>query len=128
MSDESAKRFAGYVIDVINHATSTGETAPLREISLPRCQSCHAITRNVGRIYSKGGRFYGKGIDLEVVSNTVNRPDDRPVLDLGTYFNPEVVRIPGEKAQRRRGGKQPLTLYLRWRDGGWKVERLDVVQ
>jgi hypothetical protein len=127
MNDRSAKSFAGYVIDVINHASSTGDVEPLEDVSLPSCQTCNAIVRNVRHIYGSGGQVIGRGIELRRADKYVEVSPRRPVIDLSTYFNDEKIMIPGEDAEIRKGRKQPLTLYLRWVGTSWKVERLDMV-
>ncbi|WP_367303707.1 DUF6318 family protein [Nocardioides panacis] len=127
-SAASAKAFARFYIDTVNFAARTGITADLATLGTPRCVSCSAIRKNINRIYNAGGTIRSSGWQLTTVAPVPKQPKRRPILDLGVLQPPEVVKQTNKGPTKRyKGGRQPMTMHLRWTLVGWSVERLDLV-
>ncbi len=121
----SAKEFASYFIDTVNHALHTGDTTALRSASQPHCKTCNAIARNAERIYESGGHVESAGLNLKTV--TVATRDPKMVLLLGIDYPHERVVEPGKKDAVREPSRGSLTMYLT-NAPQWQVQRLVVVE
>lgn len=127
-SRAAAKAFVRHFFDVLNHAMNSGETAELRRLSAPGCQSCEAIAGNIESTYSAGGNIQSDGWRLQSVTPVPSQPAVRAIMDLGVLMTTErVTKNSDSKPESFRGGKQPMTIHLSHTDEGWRVERLDRV-
>src|SRR5512139_1381268 len=54
--EPGAEKFAGYWVDQVNKATSTGETKGLKSLGLVGCDLCSDFPKQVDQIYAAGGR------------------------------------------------------------------------
>ncbi len=127
-SAKSAEAFARFYVDLVNHASRTGDTSSLDQFGDDSCQSCQAISRNVAKIYDSGGRIESRGWSLRSVSAVPGQPLRRPILDLGVVQSPEQVQETSDGPRKSfEGGRQPMTMYLERTHEGWMVRRLDLV-
>jgi hypothetical protein len=117
-----------HYVALINYATRTGETTELEQLAGRRCESCATIVENIREIYSAGGSIESRGWRLTAVSLVPQQPSHQPILDLGVVESPETVTQSADGPVKRfKGGKQPMTMYLRRTADQWRVERLDLV-
>jgi len=124
----SAKAFVRYYIATINYAVATGDVQQLRPLADRNCVSCKAIARTVNRIYDGGGTIKSRGWVLRSLSPVPLQPRARPIFDLGVFETPQDVhQSAASKVKHYEGGKQPMTIHLRFTNSGWKVSQLDLV-
>ena len=127
-SAASAKAFARFYIDSINFAARTGKTTSLATLGTTGCESCSAIQKNIERVYDAGGNIRSSGWRLTTIAVVPAQPKQRPILDLGVLQPSEVVKQTSTgPIKRYKGGRQPMTMHLRWTHSDWSVERLDLV-
>jgi hypothetical protein len=120
----SAKAFARYFIEAVNFAIRTGDARPVMDVSTPGCVTCNAVKRNAERIYGAGGRIEGGQMAVNTVT-VVTPPPDIALL-LGVSYSAERVVEPGKDVVRRGPTKGSLTMFLKWQNGEWVVDRLVV--
>ena len=127
-SKAAAKAFVRHYFVAINYASSTGESAYLRELSDPECASCAAIAGNIADIYASGGSIQSDGWRIRSITAVPLQDARTPVFDVGVFMTPEtVVAEAGAPSKGFDGGKQPMTIYLKRTNNGWLVVRLDKV-
>jgi hypothetical protein len=56
---QGAAEFARFWFATLNAAARTGDTAELRAISAPDCQTCDAFAKSIEDLYGPGGRIEG---------------------------------------------------------------------
>ena len=112
--------FVKYFVAVINHATATGDTSPLRDASLTMCKSCEAVIGKIEELYSSGGRREGGAWRLvEVRITHAGRP--WRVAGHVTYAAQRIVR-PGKPTEAIAGGDYDMEFALSRQDGKWQVK------
>jgi hypothetical protein len=128
LGDDAAKAFAKHYVALINYSSRTGRTGELTAMSGSRCQSCQTIAGSIRDVYSAGGRIESRGWRLHALSVVPEQPIRRPILELGVIESPERVRRTANGPVKHfKGGRQPMTMYLRRAGGAWSVDRLDLV-
>jgi len=128
LGNDAAKAFARHYVALINYSSRTGRTGELTAISGSRCLSCKAIAGTIRDVYSAGGRIESRGWRLHALSVVPEQPIRHPILELGITQSPERVRRTANGPVKHfKGGRQPMTMYLRRTGGAWLVDRLDLV-
>lgn len=114
--------FVRHYIELLNHAQSTGETAPMREAEEPTCRSCKSIREDLENLYASGGSLEGGSWKIARVLDSSASGDSGRVISLVVEFGPQVVRRPAPaKPERLEGGSLPLTMNLSATREGWIV-------
>lgn len=122
-SRAAAKAFVRHYVELMNHATATGNTAPLRSASDQSCTSCSAVIERIEAVYSAGGSIESDGWRVRSITFVPLQDPKRPVLDLGIEMSPQVVvEKRGAAAKEFDGGRLPATFTLRQSQQGWLVE------
>jgi hypothetical protein len=126
-SEAAARAFVRHYIDALNHAAATGNTSQLAALSDPDCASCTSIRRNIDDIYGADGELRGEGWIL-VGTRALRITRRTATLSMDMRLEPEtVIRSAGAEALHNEGSRQPMTIFLTWRHGSWRVARLDLV-
>lgn len=126
-TDEGAKAFAAYWVEVLNHATLTGNTAKLKSLSVKSCDMCTDFARTLDKIYGHGGHVETKGWDLQSEIMIGGQPKDNPGVQLNLEVSPQnVYRTKDDKAQKYPGGSQRFRMFLIRQDGQWRVAKMTV--
>jgi hypothetical protein len=127
-SAKAAKAFVRYYFDALNHATATGDTRPIEQLAGKSCMSCRNFEKKISAIYAADGHISSGGWEVRSITPVAHQSARRPILQLGMFLNPEtVVANSGAHARKFKGGKQPMTMFLRRKDDSWQVSRLDLV-
>src|SRR5699024_7654535 len=71
---QNAALAAEHFVALMNYAHSTGDVAPLQEISAPTCTPCHTFIADVEDLYGDGGYAVGNVVSLG--EHAASRMDD----------------------------------------------------
>src|SRR5690625_975942 len=94
-SEENAVRAAEYFVALMNYAHSTGDTAPLRQVSAGSCEPCHAFITDVEDLYDDGGYAVGNVVSLG--EPAPSRSMDGNAWEVAVDWNLSAgVRVPAE--------------------------------
>jgi len=94
-SEENAVLAAEYFVALMNYAHSTGDTAPLRQVSADSCEPCHAFITDVEDLYDDGGYAVGNVVSLG--EPAPSRSKDGNAWEVAVDWNlSEGVRVPAE--------------------------------
>jgi hypothetical protein len=121
-SEAAAKAFVRHYVELINHATSTGELEPLIAASDPQCRSCDAVVERVEGVYQNGGSIKSGGWRVLSLQLVPKQPPKRPTFDVGLAMSPQrvVAKASGEP-QTFKGGRLPATFTLLRSGDSWLV-------
>ena len=118
-TSSGAIAFVKFYVDVVNHATSSGETQALADASAPACESCRSVIGKVNDLYSAGGHSEGGTWRLvEVRVTSVQKP--WRVAGHLSYSRQRIVR-PGAADETFKPGEYDMEFTLKHRDGRWQV-------
>jgi hypothetical protein len=125
-SKRSAKAFVRYYVEVLNHATATGDTSRVRQLSAPSCESCAAMLERIDEIYANGGYLAGDGWRITDMKYQPLQPRRHPIISVGIRLTPQrVVERQGGSIERFEGGKNRLDLTLGRDERSWTVAQLE---
>lgn len=125
-SPAAAKAFVRHYFDQINYAALTGDTAPLRALSADECESCDAIASNVEGIYGDGGHIAEERWTVRSV-DVLRVAEGQATLSVGARLGREVIVDSDGGTTVKKGGKQPMTVFLAADGNNYRLARLDLV-
>ena len=75
---EGAQKFAGYWVEQMNEATTSGETDELRSLGLKACETCSDFPQQLDDIYEAGAtdKQVGMLLTVTIPPNTVYATED----------------------------------------------------
>ena len=122
---EGAEKFAGYWVDEINEATSTGETEQLRSLGLDSCGACTDFPNQLDQIYDAGGRVESEDWELDQVVPESGSDEERVGMLLTVKVPPQKVYATDDaKAQEFAGGDQRFRMIVERVDEHWMIKDL----
>ena len=125
--EDSAKVYAGFWVESLNYATTSGDTTELKKLGTNECESCVAFASTLDQIYGAGGRVQSKGWTLQNAVPIAGQPETEPALRMDVLVQPQkVTEKAGAKTKSYDGGIQTMTMFLVRRGDGWLVDRLDL--
>ena len=120
-----AQQFATYWVETLNEATTSGETAQLRSLAAPECQTCDDFAEQLEEIYGAGGRVEAEGWEIASMTPEAGSSEDTTGLLLQVDVPAQQVYASEDaKVQEFEGGKQGLRMQLVWDDDQWFVANL----
>src|SRR5436190_10373811 len=121
-----ADAFVRHYVSVLNYAGASGDTGPLRDLSLDTCVKCAALTNGIDRVYGAGGELNGGGWTV-VGTKAYGWRQGHFFLDARINSAPQqLVPKKGAAPQQFAGAKNRLRSFVLERDStGWKVSELD---
>jgi predicted nucleic acid-binding Zn ribbon protein len=123
-SKASAAAFTKYWVEVLNDASSSGDTTALHSLNSRTCESCSALIDAIERVYRAGGQIKGSGWIITDVSITTTRPH-ASVRAHVTMPPQSVTKRRGVKPIRFKGGRLLVTFRLGHRGDSWQVNELE---
>lgn len=123
-SKAGAVAFAKHWVAVFNEAQQSGETASLRQLSTPRCKSCHGYAEQLDALYGGGGRLESNGWRVVLVSQPPGRLAEKPEVTLRIARSKQRVVTGAGDVQRYPGGKTTYLATLVWQASAWRMDRL----
>ena len=128
---EGAEAFVRYWVEVLNHATVSGETQILRDHSSSDCTSCQSILDLIDSTYGDGGAIQSEGWKINQMSVALGPGNPAPAsAALVIISSPQsFTDSESQPVRRTKGGRQPIDLSLSWSSKtGWRVDALRVLQ
>lgn len=122
-SKVGAIAFAQHYIALINHAQSTGDTAPLAAVELPACSSCTSGREYLDGIWKSGGSIEGGQLVIESIDFALADPTvEGWAVGALVTFGPQTIKRPAPaKAEELKGGDLPMTIKASFTPEGWRV-------
>lgn len=118
---KAAKAFVMHYIETLNYATATGDTSALAALDDGSCRSCSAVIGRVRKVYKAGGSIDSRGWVVKSLA-VVGQPN-RPLVDAGLLLSPQLVtKEQGDRPERFKGGRLPVTFHLIRVGHGWRVD------
>jgi uncharacterized protein DUF6318 len=128
-SAASAKAFAKYYVELINHASMSGETVDLRAASTKKCSACEAIANEVERQYKNGGHLEGGSWTPGLASVGLSSRKTSALVSFPVRIAKQIEYAPtGKPAKTIPSATGTLDLRLIRLSGAWLVDRLDARQ
>lgn len=122
-----AKAFVEFYVELENYTRHTGDVAPLRRYSHPKCGGCNHFARYYRDLYEAGGWIKRSDRTIASFDRTVPAADPHDMyVKIGGRTERGTFRR-SDEAPVRSGPGQTYTLLV-WllRDPqGWRVSRLD---
>jgi hypothetical protein len=121
-----AMAFASHWVDVLNQATTSGDTKALKRLATKGCTVCADFAHSLDKIYSRSGHVKSDGWDVLSEVWIAGQPKDNPGVQLNLKVAPQTVyRTKKAKPQTYRGGQQGLRVFLVRRGDHWLVDKLE---
>ena len=120
---EGFAAFTQYWFDTVTYGLETGDSGPLKEISLPDCKMCNGYLSEAENV--SGGAGWHVGPRWKVSGFTSDMSVDPAGQALGYFFleeSPSEDYLPtGERKERLEpeADKHPKTIYALHRKGRW---------
>jgi hypothetical protein len=118
--------FVGYYFDVINYATSTGDTDLLSTLDQPSCNGCHGGIDFVERVYRNGGRIIGGTYEL-LRLEPVRSPSGHWTVVARTHLDDQRVVGAGKLNEAYPGGRAKWIVGVARVRDAWSVTTLDIL-
>ena len=120
-----AQQFATYWVETLNEATTSGETAQLRSLAAPECETCDDFAEQLEEIYGAGGRVEAEGWEIASMTPEAGSSENTTGLLLQVDVPAQQVYASKDaEVQEFEGGKQGLRMQLVWDDDQWFVANL----
>lgn len=123
----AALDFAGYVVEVVNHVTATGDVQSLQQIAFSACRGCMSIIEDVRLIYAQGG--WSRGGEWSVLSSRAVS-DGRHNWDVTLKVHAQrqrVKRSSSAPVEFVSGGRRTVQMSVARTEDTWLVTALTVV-
>lgn len=123
---DGAEKFAGYWVDQINKASSTGKTDSLKALGLPECDTCTDFANHLDDVYGSGGRVESDDWTIKSVIPEHGATDGRVGMLVTVTVPPnKVYSSPDAKAQAFPGGDQRFRMIVVRKDDHWMIKDLE---
>ncbi|QNN52286.1 DUF6318 family protein [Nocardioides mesophilus] len=123
--EAGAEQFAGYWVDTLNEATTSGDTKTFKSLAAPDCKACLDFAKRLDTIYGSGGHVETDGWQIEKIVPEAGATDDEAGLMVTVQIaEQQVFAEKGAKPQTYPGGRQGFRLHLVRNDGEWHVQDL----
>jgi hypothetical protein len=117
--------FVRHYVSIQNYASLHGDTAALRKLASPACDSCQSIVRLIEKVYSAGGRIEGDGWTVTRARNAELPASPRSVryVDVSLQIAEQsIYASPSATPSRYNGNDHRLmTFGLTREQGNWQV-------
>ena len=126
-TEAGAVAFAKHWMDVFSAAMLSGEVDELLALSGPNCEACKNVAHRLVAVYSTGGMYETEGWRVLESDAAVSRSGSASV-GLRIRRSAETFREnAGGPKQSNPTSEASYNAILSWRDGAWRMERLDLV-
>ena len=123
--EAGAEKFAGYWVDQINAATTSGKTKELKSLGLQSCEACHAFPAQIDEIYGKGGHVESADWRIKKIVPEAGASDQKVGMLITVEVPPNAVYAEqGAKPQEFRGGEQAFRMLVVRKADHWMIEDL----
>ena len=123
--EPGAEKFAGYWVDQVNKATSTGETKGLKSLGLAGCDLCSDFPKQVDQIYAAGGRVESEDWTIKSVVPEHGATDKQVGMLITVTVPPNTVYATADaKPQKFPGGDQRFRMIVVRQADHWMIKEL----
>ena len=123
--EPGAEKFAGYWVDQVNKATSTGETKGLKSLGLAGCDLCSDFPKQVDQIYAAGGRVESEDWTIKSVVPEHGATDKQVGMLITVTVPPNTVYATADaKPQKVPGGDQRFRMIVVRQSEHWMIKEL----
>ncbi|WP_127479002.1 DUF6318 family protein [Nocardioides pantholopis] len=123
----AAEAFVEFYWEMVNYAQATGDVDGLRELALESCAACKGGADGISQIHSADGLIDGGVVTVQALN--ARRFESGPatgfIVIARTDVSPQVIRVPGKKAERYAGGPGEVQMIVQSTDDGWRIGRWD---
>ena len=129
-TEAGAKAFVEYFWEVVNYASTTGDTTQIRDLSLAECDGCDGGASAIEKVYRRGGTITGGRASLTVLRSELllaGKLRIARIIFRATYAS-QTVDLPGEADDTTvvpSPTKQRMELFLE--PEGWRISKLEVL-
>lgn len=124
--EPGAEKFAGYWVDQINKATSTGDTKGLRSLGLDGCEVCSDFPQQIEDIYGAGGRVESADWTIKSVVPEHGATDQQVgMLIIVTVPSNTVYAKEGAAPKKFPGGDQRFRMIVVRQAEHWMIKDLN---
>lgn len=121
-SEKGAIAAAKYWLEATYYGIYTGDTGPLRDISLPSCTTCEATEKTIDATYKHGARNEGGDLVIESESVDYFDPGKTAVVSFEVKLgNSVTIEADGHQSGSSTPSKEINQFELHWTDEKWKV-------
>lgn len=124
--EAGAEKFAGYWVDQVNEATTSGDTEGLRSLGLAGCEVCSDFPQQLDDIYAAGGRVESEDWTVKSVVPEAGATDERVGMLITVTVPPNRVYVDeNARAQKFPGGDQRFRMIVVRQDQHWMIQDLN---
>ena len=124
-SKAGARVFASYYWEVVNYAQLSGDTGPLRQLSIEGCVGCTGGADAIDRIYARGGHIEG-GVSRVVGTELKPKPSGGWAIAQTIHVTRQRIEGAGDLDQVATAGDIEVLMGVTFQEGRWTVTSLDV--
>ena len=122
---EGAQKFAGYWVEQMNEATTSGETGELRSLGQKACEACSDFPQQLDDIYEAGGRVETEDWTVKSVVPEAGATDEQVGMLLTVTIPPNTVYATEDaKPQEYPGGDQRFRMIIVREAQHWMIKEL----
>lgn len=120
VSDEAVRAFVPHYIALFNYGRATQDFEPLRELSLPDCDTCNGLMNPDAGRYADGGEWQAGRIAVLPDDDPDTAEAEVPMTGApGDWLpSPDAEPTPTPKKEWK------FTFFLTWKDETWRVARI----
>ncbi len=120
-----AEQFAGYWVEQVNEATTTGETEDLRALGLESCDVCSDFPQQIDDIYEAGGRVESEDWEIKSVVPEAGATADEVGMLVTVVVPPNTVYATDEaEGKEFPGGDQRFRMIIVREQDHWMIKDL----
>ena len=120
---KGAARFAQHYIDLMNHASATGDVKPLQAKTSPECQGCDNYIDLYRKTYANGGFFKDDGWEPGDPVAYLDGSTATVLVDIDAPRTRFALKK-GDQIKVGEGGRYKLRIATAFRAGAWAVTEL----
>lgn len=126
-SPDGAVAFVEHWMSLFNTAETTGDVEPMLNASTATCETCNNFAAETRRVYDAGGRMSSDGWKILQTADPVKTRHGLSVA-VQVKQTPQRVQEDADSEVRTNPGVEvSLAAYLVWRQGQWRMQKLDLV-
>ncbi len=129
-SKEGAVAFVKYYVQLLNAASSSGNTQSLRALHLRSCGACDSVADLIDRTYDLGGRIEGDGWTIRSVRffRDPSHVDEALINTVVSVGAQRVYQSSSPEPKVFEGNPRREVLWgLRHKSGHWRIISLQVL-
>lgn len=125
--EKGAQGFARYWIDTLNAATTSGDTAKLKTLQKPSCETCTDFAEKLDKLYAAGGHIETEGFTVKSLVSEAGVPSPGAGVSATlTATEQKVYAKKGAAPQTNKAVDVRFRLIMIRDSDHWLMDRIDV--